>query len=132
MAGVAAPADCGRSVYLDRAAGRRVRLPTRQADLDAFVGGVQFRLGVPDAGRVLRGDRLDRLEALGVAVDGGGHELDCDLLHVTVDARLPEGPLYHALAGLVVWRALRHHSPVGADPADFLADLRVDVSPRHL
>ena len=51
------PVGGGRGVSAARLAGGRVRLPDRQAHLDAVVGGLQRRLDVPDAGGVLRRHR---------------------------------------------------------------------------
>ena len=63
-------------------------LPDRQADLDAVLGDRLDRLGVLDAGGVLRRDRRRRVPALVVPPGRRRHELDRDL---------PDGPAHEAL-----------------------------------
>src|SRR5687768_3217385 len=117
-------------------AARRVRhLSSCETYLDAELGVVQRRMGVPDSGCVLLGDRYARRRPLVLRATSGRHELDSNVLHgpslgPVPRAERPDSPRLEYLQRME--RAERHPGEFHPGLVHPLVDLHLDGPPQAL
>src|SRR5688500_11648587 len=117
------------------AARRGRHLSSCETYLDAELGVVQRRMGVPDSGCVLLGDRYARRSPLVLRATSGRHELDSNVLHGPSLGPVPraerqDSPRLEYLQRME--RAERHPGEFHPGLVHPLVDLHLDGPPQAL